>query len=101
MTWCFGWWFREAGEVVIGVERVEKYWGLQNRKTVNRLWLIPIVSVRAEPAATVFGNDASEAQLERGGFPQLVPMDFIAILCKTSRKAAANTVNRIRFECVL
>lgn len=95
VTRRFGWCFLKPGDVVMGVERSR---GLKKGETVQRLGLIRIVSVRAEPAAAITDYARPQEELGKEGFPNMAAADFVAMLIKANRKSGADAVNRIEFE---
>lgn len=92
ITRRFGWWFLKPGDRVWAVE---KAMGLKKGETVTRIALIEIVSTRPEPLKAITPED-----VEREGFPEFTPADFVQMLCKGGKHQADETVNRIEFRYV-
>lgn len=85
-----GWWFLKPGDVV---NAVEKSMGLPKGAKVKRLCQIEIISTRPEPL-----NMISQDDVDREGFPEWTPEDFILFLTSKSGCKPDKTLNRIEFR---
>jgi len=87
-----GWWFLKPGEIV---NAVDKAMGLKKGEKIKSICQIRIVSTRAESLDAITGDD-----LEKEGFPDWTPEEFVAMYSKHNRCLDINPVNRIEFEYV-
>ena len=85
-----GWWFLKAGDVLWAVEKAQ---GLKKGEKIKRICLIRVKSTRAEPL-----NIIDQAEVDREGFPEMCPDEFIAMFTRHNRCPPDETVNRIAFE---
>lgn len=92
VTRRFGWWFLKPGDVLCGVK---KAMGLRKGEQIERLCMIEVVSVRAEPL-----NAITQGDVHREGFPDWTPHDFVQMLVKHYRCDPTKTVNRIEFRYI-
>ena len=91
-----GWWFLKPGDLLMGCEKCQ---GLQKEENINRLGLIRVVEVCREPLAVIATYGPEE--LEREGFPDMSPIEFIEMFVRTHKGCSPSTnVNRIEFEYV-
>jgi len=87
-----GWWFLKPGEIV---NAVEKAMGLKKGEKIKLICQIRIVSAWAEPLNAITGDD-----VEKEGFPDWTPQDFIEMYSKHNHCLDIDPVNRIEFEYV-
>lgn len=92
VTRRFGWWYLKPGDRLCGVK---KGMGLKRGEKIERLCLIEVVSVRAEPL-----NAITQEDVIREGFPNWTPKDFIDFLVKHYRCDPSASVNRIEFKYI-
>lgn len=92
VTRRFGWWHLKAGDKVMAVE---KAMGLKKGEKMRQLGLIEIVSVRKMPLAGIDEDDC-----KREGFPEMLPYQFVAMLCKHYGCKPSDYCNRIEFKRV-
>lgn len=92
VTRRFGWWFLKAGDIVMAVE---KGMGLKKGEKIKKLYPIEIITVRKTPINTIDKIDCIKE-----GFPDLIPNEFISMLCRYSGKKPTDIVNRIEFKRV-
>lgn len=90
VTRRFGWWFLKPGDKV---RAVEKGMGIPKGEKMKMLGLIEIVSVRREPLHNITPQDCV-----REGFPNMLPGDFVDMLCFHYGCARDAEVNRIEFK---
>lgn len=87
-----GWWFLKPADVV---NAVEKAMGLKKGEKVKRICEIRIISTWAEPLNAITGDD-----VEKEGFPDWTPQEFIEMYSKHNRCLDTDPVNRIEFEYI-
>jgi hypothetical protein len=87
-----GWWFLKPGEII---NAVEKAMGLKKGEKIRLICQIRIVSTWAEPLNAITGDD-----VEKEGFPNRTPEEFIRMYSKHNRCLDIDPVNRIEFEYV-
>ena len=92
------WLCLKPGELVCAVEKSQ---GIVKGGLV-RLGVIRIVSVTTEPLLEIALGARVEAreEVDREGFPDLEPEEFVRMFCKHMRCAGGSTVTRIEFEHV-
>lgn len=92
VTRRFGWKFLKPGDELWAVE---KSIGLKPGEKIKRLAKIKVVAIREEPLNAMPISDCAKE-----GFPEMVPQDFVAMLCNHygSKITGASMVNRIEFE---
>jgi len=87
-----GWWFLKSGDIV---NAVEKAMGLKKGEKIKRICQIRIISTWAEPLSAITGDD-----VEKEGFSDWTPEEFVAMYSKHNRCLDTDPVNRIAFEYV-
>lgn len=92
VTRRFGWWFLKPGDKLCGVK---KAMGLKKGEEIERLCMIEVVSVRAEPL-----NEITQEDVVREGFPDWTPEQFINMLVSHYKCDPSKTVNRIEFRYI-
>lgn len=92
VTRRFGWWFLKPGDKLWAVK---KAMGLKPGEKVERLALIEVVSVRAEPLEAITLEDCC-----REGFPHFQPQDFVEMLVNHYGCEPTKECNRIEFKYV-
>lgn len=90
VTRRFGWWFLKEGDKLCGVK---KAMGLKKGEKMERLCMIEVVSVRKEPL-----NAITQEDVNREGFPDWTPQDFIDFLVGHYKCDPSKPVNRIEFR---
>jgi hypothetical protein len=91
LTRRFGWLFLKPSHIV---QPVEKGMGLkEGEKVVYIGGPIRVKSTRLEPL-----NVITQEDVVREGFPNMTPVEFVAMLCKHYRCPPDEVVNRIEFE---
>ena len=90
VTRRFGWASLKPGDEI---RAVEKSMGLKKGEKIKPLAMIRVVSVRAEPL-----NDITQEDVDREGFPDWTPAQFIQMLIDHYQVAPDTTINRIEFE---
>ena len=74
---------------------VEKAMGLKKGKKIKRICQIRIISTWPEPLSAIAGDD-----VEKEGFSDWTPEEFVAMYSKHNRCLDIDPVNRIEFEYV-
>lgn len=101
VTRRIGWWFLKPGDQL---QAVEKCQGLKKGEKVKKIRLIEVVEVNGEPLdrlLTSVGNFSySSAEMEREGFPEMAPAEFVERFCKYNKCAENIIVNRIEFKYI-
>jgi hypothetical protein len=92
VTRRFGWHFLRLGDIVCGVE---KCMGFKKGEKIKRLGLIRIVSV-----CKVVLSEITQEDCAKEGFPDMIPAEFVQMLCNYSKCFPYDSVNRIEFEYV-
>ncbi len=90
VTRRLGWDFLQPGDLLWAVK---KAMGLRKGEQIQRLGLIEIVSVRAEPLNAITKEDVA-----REGFPQWTPAEFINFFAGHNEVPQDTIVNRIEFR---
>lgn len=91
-----GWENLKIGEVLRAIVKGQ---GLKKGEKVERLCDIRVVDVRREPLNrlsryVIYGL----TELQREGFPDMTPDEFVAMYCKANGCAPDKTITRIEFE---
>lgn len=80
----FGWWDHMKGEARVNTEDrlrvVEKCMGLKKGEKHKELAIVEVVESWREPLDRI-----SKAEVEREGFPDMTPAEFVAMFCKAMR----------------
>lgn len=88
-----GWTFLKPGDLI---QAVEKGMGLKKGEKVRRLAVLRVLDVRQEPLDRIRQN---MADCDREGFPELYPVEFVSMFCRTHKGCTPDTVvTRIEFE---
>ncbi len=87
-----GWWFLKSGDIV---DAVEKAMGLKKGEKIKRICQIRIISTWAELLNAITVDD-----VEKEGFSDWTPEEFVAMYSKHNRCLDIDPVNRIEFEYV-
>jgi hypothetical protein len=77
--------------------------GLKRGEKVEKLAVVRVVSVRREPLFTMLDRTLFYGMNEcrREGFPDLTPVEFVEMFCRSHRGCTPETViTRIEFEYV-
>lgn len=91
VTRRLGWWTLKPGDQI---NAVEKGMGLKRGEKVVVLRRIEVVSVRHERLDAITQDD-----VVREGFPDMTPLQFIEMFCKTHQGCTpATVINRIEFK---
>lgn len=90
ITRRFGWWFLKPGDQICAVK---KAMGLRKGETVERLALIEVVAVRAEPLELI-----TQADVIAEGFPDWTPAQFVQMLVDHYRIPPREICNVIAFR---
>ena len=92
VTRRLGWCFLKPGDRLWGVE---KAMGLRKGETAQRIAMIEVVSTRPERL-----NEITAEDVEREGFPEFTPADFVRFLSQKTGCTADVIINRIEFRYV-
>lgn len=93
VTRRFGWWFLKPGD---RVRAVVKGMGLKKGEKIEEICVIEIVSTRVESL-----NEITQEDCVKEGFAEMIPFDFVAMICKHYKGAVPKTIiNRIEFKYV-
>jgi len=92
VTRRLGWKFLEPGTIL---NACEKCMGLQKGEKINKLCQIRVVDVRSERLDDLHYN---LADLEKEGFPDMEPEDFIEMFTREMKCPVNQEVTRIEFE---
>lgn len=92
VTRRLGWKFLKPGDLV---QAIVKGQGLKKGEKVEKLAVIRVVDVRREPLMKITAADC-----RKEGFPDLVPLEFLAVFCMANKCQADAEVTRIEFEYV-
>lgn len=93
VTRRLGWWNLRPGTIINACEKCQ---GLKRGEKINVLRQIRVVSVRRELLRDITYQDCV-----REGFPEMTPVDFVALFMKVHKLTDIDTpVNRIEFEYV-
>lgn len=97
VTRRMGWLFLKADQIVMGVEKAQ---GLGKGGKIKRLGLIKIKTVGRERLSTMVDlPDYGKRECRREGFPDMNPLDFIIMFCKSHKGCVSSSViTRIEFE---
>lgn len=90
VTRRIGWDMLKVGDVVCAVE---KGMGLKRGQKIQRLAMLVVVDVRAEPLEAITADDVISE-----GFPEASPSEFISHFCRAMRCRPETIVNRIEFR---
>lgn len=85
-----GWSFLKPGDIV---NAVEKGMGLKKGEKIKRIRQIRITRVSKERLGAITQD---ECVLE--GFPEMTPVDFVVMFCRTHACTPKTMVRRIEFE---
>jgi hypothetical protein len=86
-----GWWNLKPGDPL---NAVEKGMGLKRGQKIVKLRRIEVVSIRHERLDAI-----TPADVCREGFPEMTPLQFIEMFCKTHQGCTpATIINRIEFK---
>jgi hypothetical protein len=95
-----GWADLKPGTLLQGVVKSQ---GLKRGEKVEKLAVVRVVSVRREPLFTMLDRTLFYGMNEcrREGFPDLTPVEFVEMFCRSHRGCTPETViTRIEFEYV-
>jgi hypothetical protein len=95
VTRRLGWWDLQPGTILQAVEKVQ---GLKKGEHVKPICLIRVVSAHVQELYKI--EDLGQDEVDREGFPDLTPADFLAMFCKANHCDGYQPVNRIEFEYV-
>jgi hypothetical protein len=87
-----GWGFLKSGDIV---NAVEKAMDLKKGEKIKLICQIRIISTWVEPLSAITGDD-----VEKEGFSDWTPEEFVAMYSKHNRCLDIDPVNRIEFEYV-
>ena len=93
VTRRIGWWNVKRGEVILACEKC------QGLKKGEKVQAIDVIRVRDTTLSIL--DEITAEDIEREGFPGMSKDEFVAMFCKTHKRATPRTiVNRIEFEYV-
>lgn len=92
VTRRLGWQCLKPGDLV---QAVVKCMGLKPGETVERLRVLKVVSITREPLNAITQDD-----VDREGFPDMSPREFVSMFCKHMKCRRTKRVTRIEFEYV-
>ena len=87
-----GWWTARPGQLI---QQVVKGMGLRKGQKVEKIHVIRLLSLRAEPVNVITVDDVIKE-----GFPGWTPEQFIDFYCAAHKITADEDCNRIEFEYV-
>lgn len=90
VTRRLGWVFLKPGDIVNAMEKCQ---GLKKGEKQVLIYPIRILSTRKEPLFKV-----TRGECFREGFPEMTPIEFVEMFCRTNKCTPTTTVNRIAFE---
>ena len=103
VTRRLGWDFLKPGDVLWAVE---KGMGLKKGEKVKKICLIRVVNTEWESVGSMTDVDPITGycrgwdEVQREGFPELTPLEFVEMFCQANRCHEDDPVNRIEFEYV-
>jgi hypothetical protein len=98
VTRRLGWASLKPGERLMGCEKCQ---GLGKGGKIVRMGEIEVVSVRSEPLNLMAKDRAyGLIEVEREGFPDWTPEQFVALFCKANKTTPEQMVTRIEFRHV-
>ena len=94
-----GWADLKPGDRVCGVE---KGMGLKKGEKVKRLGVIEIIANDPEPLNAITANPirGERSEVEREGFPDMQPQEFVSMYCRHMGGPSTKIINRIEFKKV-
>lgn len=97
VTRRLGWKFLKPGELL---QACEKVMGRRKGEPLVRLGDIEVYSVMREPLNYLLTLSADEAkrEVEREGFPNMTPQEFVAFFCKEMKCEPDTIITRIQFR---
>lgn len=98
VTRRIGWADLKAGDRVGAIVKGQ---GLKKGEKVKRICVIEVVSNELEEIASgILDRQDAQEEVNREGFPDLTPHQFVEMFCKANRCAWFQKVNRIEFKYV-
>ena len=97
VTRRLGWDHLKVGDVLNACVKCQ---GLKRGESIEKICQIRIVSVRPEPLNRLYSKAYGRREVALEGFPEMTPMQFVAMFCEHMKADPYTIVNRIEFEYI-